>query len=96
MFKKAPKKWDRDELREKAHIANLFKESLVQDFLDRTEYSLWQRWTKELNEEERETLYLQAKGLNAFRTFIEEVIVDGKMAANEIAEKNEQLLNRRQ
>ena len=91
-FNKEGKKWDRDKLLGMAHIASLFEQELVKEFFDQTEYQLWRRWTDNPDYEEREQLYLQSQGLAAFRSFVSETIVDGKMAAVEIKERNDKLI----
>jgi hypothetical protein len=89
MFKKEPKRWDKDKLLDMAYQAQLFEQPVVKEFFDQNEYQLWQRWTSEPSPEEREQLYLQAQGLSAFRTFIEHTIRDGKMAAQDLEEENQ-------
>ena len=90
-FIKEGKVWDRDKLLNMAHIASLFEQELVKEFFDQTEYQLWKKWTNNPDYDEREQLYLQSQGLAAFRSFITETIVDGKMASQEIQAKNDKL-----
>ena len=70
-FIKEGKVWDRDKLLDMAHIASLFEQELVKEFFDRTEYTLWKRWTDNPDYDEREKLYLQSQGLAAFRSFVD-------------------------
>ena len=93
-FKKGAKTWDRDKLLNMAYMASLFQNELVKEFFDQTEHQLWKRWTAETNYEKREEIYLQSQGLAAFRSFLDETIVDGKMASHEIEVENEKLKNR--
>ena len=90
-FNKEGKKWDRDKLLNMAYMASLFENELVKEFFDQTEYQLWKKWTSNPDYEEREKLYLQSQGLAAFRSFLNETIQDGKMAAHEIELENEKL-----
>ena len=90
-FKKEAKTWDREKLLNMAYMASLFQNELVKEFFDHTEYQLWKKWTSNPSYEERERLYLQSQGLAAFRSFLDETIVDGKMASHEIEVENEKL-----
>ena len=84
-------KWSNEELVTKAHQARLFKEPLVEEFFDRTEDKLFNEWRASPADapQKREELYLQCLGIQAFRKFIEETIILGKMAESEIVAKQQ-------
>ena len=94
MAAKKPVKWSNDELVAKSRQAKLFEETIVQDFLDKTEESLFDRWKTTKDSLEREELYLQCQGLIAFRKFIEDTIALGNMAQAELNKKLERESNR--
>jgi hypothetical protein len=93
---RTPKKWSKYDQIEKARLAEAFKSELVQEFLDYNVDDLYFKWVKEGDSEKREQLWLQCQGIEAFRKFIEDTIVLGKMAQAEVnaAKSNEGESNR--
>ena len=94
MAKKQPVKWSNDELVMKMHQARPFEEPLVQDFLDKTEETLFEKWKIATDNQIRDELWLQCQGIAAFRKFVEDTISLGKMAQTELNSKMERESNR--
>jgi hypothetical protein len=67
----------------------VFTQPLVSEFLEKTTQKLYMDWTHSKDSEQRETIWLQCQGIEAFRKFIEDTVVVGKMAQAELdAAKN--------
>ncbi len=94
MPRKQPVKWSNDELMLKRNQARAFEEPLVQDFLDKTEENLFEKWKQAKDNQIREELWLQCQGIQAFRKFVEETVILGNMAEAEIVKQNERESNR--
>lgn len=58
------------------------------NFFERAEEQIFERWRNSLNEnvEAREKLFLQQLGLQAFKEFFHQLIVDGDLAERDIRE----------
>jgi len=94
MLTRKRKRRSREEQVRLAHVAKLFEEELVQKFFDESEFQLWNRWTNTSTPEDREKIFLQVQGIRAFKEFIDQVIVEGKMAQKELEEAEENRINR--
>ena len=75
----------RDELIARMHQARAFTDPIVADFLATTEEKFFQQWRNPLTtEKEREELYLQCQGLEAFRKFVKDTIIAGQNAEHDL------------
>lgn len=87
MPRKQLPKWSNEELVTKMHEAKAFTQPIVQEFLDRAEYNLFEKWKTTTEQAVRDEVWLQGQGIAAFRKFIEETIILGKMAEAELTKK---------
>lgn len=63
----------------------LMRSELMVDFFERAEANLFELWKRaSLNEAEQKDLHLKYLGLEAFKEFMHQVIVDGQMARRDI------------
>ena len=68
-----------------AEAENLMRSQPMENFFERAEASLFERWKlAAIDEDEQKTLHLQYLGLQAFKEFMHKVIVDGQMARRDI------------
>ena len=74
-----------DKLDAAAEVENLMRSNLMENFFERAEANLFERWKQVATDEnEQKTLHLQYLGLQAFQEFMHQVIVDGQMARRDI------------
>ena len=68
-----------------AEADNLMRSRPMENFFERAEANLFERWKlASVDEGEQRTLHLQFLGLQAFKDFMHQVIVDGQMARRDI------------
>lgn len=74
--------FDKKEAKRKADA--IMRDPAMKDFYERAEDQLFKRWKDAAaSKEARETVHLQYLGLQAFKDFMHQVIVDGQMAERE-------------
>jgi hypothetical protein len=66
---------------------------VMQDFFEVNEVRLFDRWRASPDPQERDILYLQLQGLQAFKDYLNQVLIDGSMAKREIEEENNKSTN---
>ena len=93
MPRKKPVQWSNEELVHKLEQAKPFNEPIVQEFLDKTEEMLFEKWKDAADNRIREEIWLQCQGIQAFRKFVEDTIALGVMAQAELNKKYERESN---
>lgn len=84
-----PVKRSTEELLARMHQARAFSDPIVADFLDSNEMRLFAQWKDPENtKEDREGLYLQCQGLEAFRKFVKDTIIAGQNAEHDLERNN--------
>ncbi len=82
-----------EQIRLKGEVEVLLSNPIFEMFFEKAEESVFNRWRNSVGceSEVREQIFLQQLGLEAFRTFIEEILLNGKMAQDEVDKKNKNL-----
>ena len=85
------KRSKREQMEVGAEAKRLMDHPLIQEFFQRAQESLYSQWCQPCNPDssprsidDRELIYMQLQGLEAFKAFFHKLIVDASMAEKDL------------